>query len=170
MAEFREDTDIFPVLTQLAECATAQLVKDGLDPISAVSVQPGQQGVMDYVGNGKDCGEIIINVNQGYPVGPFPNQSADATCTTQMAYEVQLGIFRCAPQPSGPKNALRMPSSAEQTNAARIALADMSSMRRAIQCCMQTTGRQYTLRSFTPYGPTGNAVGGYWLVVVGMPR
>jgi hypothetical protein len=145
------------------------LVKDGLEPIDLVSIQPGNNGILDYVGNGKNCGEIIINVNQGYPVGPFPTQNSSATCSTEMAYEVRLGIFRCAPQPAGPKQSLRMPTAAEQTNAARIALADMSSMRRAIQCCMQTTGRQYVLRAFQSYGPQGNVVGGNWTVIVGTP-
>lgn len=168
MAEFTEDTDIWPVLTALAECATAQLVKDGLEPITHVSIQPGNTGVLDYVGMPTGfCGEIVININQGYPVAPFPNQAAGATCASEMAYEVQLGIFRCAPQPKGSKQAMKMPTSAEQVNAARVAMADMSSMRRAIACCMQKTGRQYNLRAFQSYGPQGNVVGGNWTVIVG---
>lgn len=167
MAEFREDTDVYPVMLALAECATAELVKSGLTPITKVTVQPGPNPVMDYVGNGDDCGEIIVNLNTGFPVDGFPNPAEDGLCTSEFAYEVALAIFRCAPPLHGTKNAPLPPTPEEQTNATREYLADMAAMKRAILCCMQQQKRQYVLRVWTGYGPSGNVVGGVWTVLVG---
>jgi hypothetical protein len=163
MAEFREDTGIYPVMIALATCATEELVKSGLTAIDKVTIQPGLTPVQDYVGNGDDCGEIIVNLTSTFPSDPFPSPVQNATCAVDLAYEVQLGIFRCAPA----MEVNEPPSPAEQLNATRENLADMAAMHRAIRCCMQTMSRAYSLRAFAPYGPSGNVVGGIWTVIVG---
>lgn len=167
MAEFTEETEIYPVLIQLAACAQAELVKRGLPEIDKVTVQPGVTPVQDYVGNGKDCGEIIVNMTTSYPVNPFPNpdQGGAASCASEFAYEVQLAIFRCAPPVKGTAQRPIFPTAVEQLEATRLHLADMAAAKAAIKCCMKD--RQYAIRTFQPYGPSGNVVGGVWTVVVG---
>lgn len=170
MAEFREDTGIFPTMLTLAECAQRELVKSGLPEIDKVTLQPGGTSVMDYVGNGKDCGEITVNFTQSYPVNPFPTPDATGSCASAFAYEIVLAIFRCSPSMDGSKQSPRPPSPVKQLAATRLYTADMAAMRRAIQCCMQENEMDYALRAWTPYGPSGLVVGGWWTVVVGGPQ
>jgi hypothetical protein len=167
MAEFVEEREIYPVLVQLAACAQAEVANRGLPEVGKVTVQPGVIPVQDYVGNGRDCAEIIVNMTASYPVNPFPSpdQGGIASCASEFAYEVQLGIFRCAPPVKGTRQNPIFPSPADQLEATRLHLADMAAGKAAIKCCM--ADRQYTIRSFEPYGPTGNVVGGVWTVVVG---
>lgn len=164
--EFVEDTDIYPTMLQLVACAQAENDRSGLPAVGYAMVQPGVQVVLDHVGNGKECAEIIVNMTTSYPVDIFPNPDFTGTCSSTMAYEVQLAIFRCSPQP---KNG-RAPSITEQLESTRIHLADKAAMLRAIQCCFQTQKRDYIVRSFLPYGPQGVVVGGAWLIVVGGPK
>jgi hypothetical protein len=153
-------------MLQLLECARLQLVKDGLEPADKTMLQAGLSPVVDWAGNGS-CGELIVNLRTGNPINGFPSPDATGNCASEMAYEVDLALFRCAPQPTGKSPNLKPPTPAAQTNAAREHLADMQSLKRAIQCCMSKTGSQYLIRQFTPYGPQGGAVGAIWTVLVG---
>lgn len=168
MVAFREDSDVYPVLIALSTCANDELAKSGLDPVAYTTIQPSAVPTMDYVGNGKDCAEMILNVTLGYPVtGAALQQDVTGSCATTPGFDIQLGLFRCAPPMVGTKTNPRPPTPATWLNAERVVLADMAAMRRAIQCCMQTTERDYVLRNWQPYGPSGMAMGGVWTVTVG---
>lgn len=166
MAEFREDTGIYPVLIALAAGTEAELVSSGLGDRYITTVQPGQTPVIDYVGLGKECAEIIVNLVQAYPSSIFPNPDPTGACGIQLAYEVQVGVMRCAPPMGGTKAAPKPPTPAEVLNSARQHTADMAAVHRAI-CKVLRPTRQYAIATFAPYGPEGNAVGGTWTVVVG---
>jgi hypothetical protein len=166
MADFREDDSIYPVLLAMLECAELELEKSGLPPVGYASIQPGALPVLDHVGNGKECDEMIINVTNGFPTNGFPIIDQFGTCGSAMAFEVQLGVFRCAPVPAGklPQN-FKLPTPVQQLNATRLHLADMQAMKRALACCLKNY--EYVIRTWLPYGPAGGAVGGAWLVAVG---
>jgi hypothetical protein len=167
VAEFIEDTEIYPVMISLSACAVESLAKSGLPAADFVTVQPGLTPVQDYVGNGKSCSEIIINMLNSFPANPFPNPDQSATCASELAYQLQIGLFRCAAPMGGTKQSPKPPTPAEQLNSTRQHLADMAAMKRAIACCMGRESRSYVLQGFTPYGPSGNVVGGSWTFLVG---
>ena len=166
MPELREDFEIFPLLTRLIECTQAELERSGLPPTISVVV-PGQLAINDHAGNGKECDELVVNVVQAYPYEVFPNPSDRALCTSPMAYEVQVTIFRCAANPEGTRQSPKPPTPAAQLNSVRSHLADMQAMKRAILCCVRDDERLYALRTFTPVGPLGGVIGGTWSFVVG---
>jgi len=166
MPELREDGEIYPLLIDLLACAETELERSGLPPTISAIV-PGQLAINDYAGDGKNCDEMVVNVVQAYPYQDFPTPSDQASCTSPLAYEVQLTIFRCAANPTGTRQAPKPPTPAAQLESVRGHLADMQAMRRAIRCCMQNGERLYALRLFTPIGPTGGVIGGTWSFLVG---
>jgi hypothetical protein len=164
---FVEDQGAYPVMVALAACTEEQLITRDLPPISKVTLQPGLEPVMDYVGNGKECGEIIVNMLNAFPYGPFPNPSTEANCGTPIAYTIEVGIFRCAPPMRGTRERPRPPLPEEQLESTRLHLADMAAVHAAIRCCMKGfPDRSYVVLPFQPYGPSGGVVGGTWGVVV----
>lgn len=167
MPDYVEDQEIYGVMTQLAECTRLEIVNSGLVEIDNVMLQPSNLPVVDFAGNGKVCGQIVVNLNNAVPIAGFPNQDSLGTCSSEFADEIALWVFRCAPPVKGTKQAPIFPSPADQTNAARDQLADKAAMLRAIRCCMQKSERQYLIRNYQPYGPAGNTVGGVWTIFVG---
>lgn len=169
MADFVEDVGIYPTMISLATCVEAELIKSGI-PVDFVTVQPGLDPVLDHVGNGKSCSEAIVNLVTAFPAGAtFPAPDTGGTCGTELAYQLEVAVFRCSPQPKGKLPNLRLPTAVEQLESTRQHLADMAAVHRAIRCCFATKGsrREYAISGFAPYGPSGLVVGGVWGVVVG---
>jgi hypothetical protein len=164
MADFVEDNLIYPRLIAIAEGVQMAIAQNGLPIVERVSVQPGTEPVMDYVGNGKDCAEIIVNM-MGATIMPVSTAetASFSGCQPELVFQVAVGVFRCAPTPKG--NPPKMPTAADQLNATRLHLADMRASKRGI--CMALEGVQYEVNDFQPYGPEGGVVGGVWTVTVG---
>lgn len=167
MAEFVEDVGIYPTMIELLTQVELENDRSGLPVLDFTSVQPGSQPVIDHVGNGKQCSELVVNLVSTFPTQGFPNPDPDGSCGTELAYEIQVAVFRCAKVPKGNSASnLRLPTEVDMLESTRLHTADMAAMHRAI--CKALKGkRKYVLRGFTPYGPEGGAVGGTWLLVVG---
>jgi hypothetical protein len=169
MAEVIGDTMILPVMADIAAEVAAELVRRGLDPITKVIVQPGSEFVVDYAGNGKDCGEIDVNLVQAYPTDNFPEPDVQGNCVSALAFELNVSVMRCAAPTHGTKQNPSPPTIAEQLESTAQHLADMQASRCAIKVVLARLERDYVLQAFTPIGPQGQTVGGTWTVIVRSP-
>lgn len=165
MPEFREATNIQSVLTRMADCVIAELASSGL-PEAKVTIQPGATPVLDYVGNGGNCGELIVSVPSSFPTESFPTPAERPTCVNELAYVVEVAIFRCVPTGKKVGSSFIPPSPEQVFESTRLHLADMQAAHRAIRCCLGGKN-QYVLGAWAPYGPEGGVAGGVWTVTVG---
>jgi hypothetical protein len=85
-----------------------------------------------------------------------------------MAYNIEVGVARCAPMGElGGPNGYVPPSVMENVEGIRIQLADMAAMRRAIQCCFGSAERDYILGPYTQVDVNGGGcLGGTFVVTV----
>lgn len=164
MPDYREDPGAYPVMVDLAAQVQKEIVKSGLDPIDKVTLQPGIQPVSDYAGNKSNCGEIIVNMTSAFATDAFPDAVPTATCSDELAFVVTVWVLRCAAPMGGTTQQPKPPSPEAQLASTRDHLADMQAVRRAIVCTFRDMDRQYVVGNFTPWGPSGNVVGGYWTV------
>lgn len=169
MAEVVGDAMILPVMVDLGAEVAAELVKRGLVPIDKIIIQPGSEFVVDYAGNGKDCGEIDVNLVQAYPTDNFPEPDATGNCVSALAFELNVSIMRCAAPTHGTAQSPKPPTLAEQLASTAEHLADMQAARCAIKVVLARLERDYVLQAFTPIGPQGQTVGGTWTVIVRSP-
>ena len=158
------DHVIWPVLVSLAECLCQQITDSGLPEPCFCGILPGGPEVaFDYCDSCEDgtCGQAWVRLGNVFPSTVFPAPQVDnAKCTSPLAFEVEVGIVRCAPA-MGDEG--QPPSLGDQFVTAQLAVADMMAMRRAILCCANSTkGRDYYLGAYSPIGPEGGCVGGSW--------
>ncbi len=166
MAVYTEDTGAYPIMVALTACVATELEKRHLPAAGKVTLQVGQSPSIDYVGLGKDCAELIVNLMTSFPVGNFPEADSLATCGSPLAYTVQVSLLRCAPVLRA--QGKQPPSMEDQLESTRLHLADMQAVRAAIACCFADTDRQYVLGTFIPYAG-GNVVGGVWTITFSGP-
>lgn len=169
MPPFVEDKGAYPVMIRIAALVQEEVKKRGLPEISVATLQPGISTVVDYTGNGDNCAEVIVNLTNAVPMSNFPVVDTQGTCATELGFQIEVAIFRCAPMMRGSQNNPIPPAPEEQLEATRLHLADMQAARAAIRCAMGETDRNYVLGAFTPYGPSGGVVGGIWVLTFGMP-
>jgi len=159
MPDLIDDQGVWPRLIALRDCLCEEIEKSGLPSVCYCEVMPGSIPVFDY----SDDGMAWVRLGQAFPSTIFPQQSLDlrSSCTTGLAYEVEVGIVRCPP---GLDHHGRPPTAEDEFEATRIQLADMAAMRRAIQCCFK--GKDAVLGAYTPIGPDEGALGGTWTVSI----
>lgn len=162
MAVYTEDTGAYPIMIQLAACVEQELAKRDLPAASKVTLQAGAIPSIDYVGLGKECSELIVNLMTAFPVSTFPEADTSGNCASPLAYQVQVSLLRCAPPLRA--QGKQPPSIEDQLEGARLHLADMQAVHAAVRCCFAKTDREYVLAPFQPYGPQGNVVGGVWTI------
>ena len=167
MAAFREDDIAYPRMVELAACLCTELTASGLPDVCFCGVLPGAMVALDTCGGcgatGK-CGQAWVRLVSVFPSNNFPNPDSAPTCASLLAFELEIGVMRCAPAMDSRGNP---PTVAQQLDAVRLQTADMLAMRRAVACCMGGTDNAYFLGTYSPYGPQGGCVGGSWTVVVG---
>ncbi len=162
---FVDDAQALPLMEDLLEAVVAENDKRHLPAIAFKMLQPGQNPILDHAGNDRDgCSEVIVWMTNAFPVSDsgFPEPATKANCATEMAFELNVGVYRCLEIED--KDGIPTPD--EQIAQTRIVLADMASMKNAIRCWLQGK-RQYNLGAYAQFGPGGNAVGGGWTVTVG---
>jgi hypothetical protein len=170
MAEFREDTSIYPRMIELSACLCTEIENSGLPtPCSCGPMVGGL--VLDYCGTCKDgsCGgQAWVRLVQAFPSTDFPSQLLELrNCTAPLAFELEIGIVRC--KPVGTSSGVRgfVPPSLEQNvSALRLQTADIAAMRRAVLCCFGETDTDYILGTYTPISPDGDCLGGVFNVYV----
>lgn len=156
---YTEDQGVWPHLVALRDCLRDAIEKRGLPMPCLLEVFPGSFTPFDT----PEEGQAWVRLAQAFPTVQFPNQTQDwrSSCGTNLAYVIEVGIIRCAPQMSEGGD---MPTAEEEFEATRLQMADMAAMRLAIQCCFAR--RPALLGAYTPLGPEGLALGGTWSVTI----
>ena len=160
------DKVIWPILVNLAECLCTQIRDSGLPEPCFCGILSGFEVAYDYCDGCDDgtCGQAWVRLNQMYPSRAFPAPDVDqGKCTSPLAFEIVVGIVRCAPQPGDDGTP---PNVGDQFATAQLVTADAMAMRRAIMCCAEANhGRDYLLGTYAPVGPEGGCVGGTWSTI-----
>lgn len=150
------DTVFWPFLLDLRSCLCNELAVSAPEQsLCLCSVVPG---VPDFAGvvNGK--GQAWVRLVSVFPSSSPPAVDTTMTnCDAPLAATVEVGVVRCSPV-AGTR---QVPQDAWEASA-ELVMSDMMAIYRAI-CC---TGRTIYRSSYTPYGPQGGVVGGFWSIVV----
>jgi hypothetical protein len=154
-------------LTALATCLCAEIV----DPVNDVpdvcfcGVIPGEAASAMYGGDCKTkCGMAWTRLITAYGAAGVGNVSnLPGNCATGIGFDVELGMLRCTPIGT----ATTPPKPEELLASSQLQLADMMVMRKAIACCPGS--RDWALGTYTPMGPGGGLVGGFWTIQMWIP-
>lgn len=159
-----EDKIAWPVMVALADCLCTELVSSGLPPTCICSPMPGEAIAADYVSS--EQGMAWVRVASVYPSSVFPAQDQSAAgCLMPMAIQLEVGALYCAPVVEG--RSKNPPGLAAMYDSARLQMAAMAAMQRAIECCLGSVSRKHvSLGPYAPLGPDGGVVGGFWTVTV----
>ncbi len=157
----RDDILVWPTVTALTTCLCQELVSSGLPPVCLCAPVPGADVALDYVT--EDAGMAWVRLAAAFPTLQFPAQATAPSCVTPLAFTLDVGVAYCAPVPEPDGSP---PGLAALFDATRLQLAAMAAARRAIVCCLGTSARTAVLGQYTPYGPAGGVVGGWWTVAV----
>ncbi len=170
MAEFREDTAIYPKMIELSACLCEEITASGLPEPCSCGPMIGSL-VLDYCGTCKDgsCGgQAWVRLVQAFPSTDFPNQLTDLrNCNAPLAFELEIGVARC--KPIGTASGVRgyvPPTNEQNIEALRLQTADIAAMRRAVMCCFGADDTDYILGSYTPFPTVGDCLGGTFNVYV----
>jgi hypothetical protein len=151
------------MLLDLASCVCAELDKAGLPPTCFCGVIPGEVA-FDHCGNNCDSGDCG-GMAWVSPRVITPSEVAFGTVTSVAPRRCQVpmldigfeaGIVRCAPTPDSDGTP---PSMAVYLEAARLQMADMAAIERALLCCQSEAPR---LDTWVSVGPEGGCLGGVW--------
>lgn len=155
MADYT-DAPVFASMVALQQCVCEEIEKRGLPSVCFCGVVPGSTAVLDFA----EEGMAWVRLNTAAPSIVFPSQDQSLrSCGAPLAYQFEVGIVRCAPTLDDDGSP---PTLEEQFEATRLQMADMEAIRAAIQCCLPNASK--ILNSYTPYGPQGGALGGWWTV------
>ena len=151
---YREDTTIWPVLEELQRCLCATLDEHGVMPGKCLcGIVPGAEVSWDF-----PDGIAWVRLIAVAPVAGLDRSS----CGVPLEAEIEVGVLNCAPTPTA-RGVL--PDEAALRESARLQMAAMDAMRRAITCCYE--GDHLSLGIYTPLGPQGGLVGGSWTATYG---
>lgn len=153
-----EDDAIWPLMVQMQQCLCETLTERGLMPGDCFcGILPGEQAVWDY-----SDGLAYVRLVDSYPSTTFPsaNTTPSVSCSAMLVATLEVGLLQCMPI-----NADGSPLSQEQsTEVSRLQMAGMRAIQQAIACCDLPL---VVLGSYTPQGPQGGLVGGFWQINVG---
>jgi hypothetical protein len=153
-------------LAALAECLCAQIATDGLPEPCFCGLVPGEAPAVEYVTNCSDdkCGMAWVRLSAVAPITGIgiPNITIN-NCNSVIGFDAEVGIMRCAPVGDQDGNP---PSDEELLAAADLQIADMMAMYRAMACCEAL--EEFIIETYTPIGPDGVAVGGFWTLSAGL--
>lgn len=150
----------FPIMADLAESLTRELRRAGLlDDLCILTVMPGEQVAWDYVDEG---GMAWVRLVRAFPTAAFPEPDVSVgNCVYTLGYEVEMGALRQAP---GIDQHGNLPTEDDHLLCVEKQYADMEAMYRAL------TNVDIDLKvvnDYTPVGPAGGGVGGFWGAIVG---
>lgn len=155
------DNRVFALLAEVATCLCAQIAADGLPDVCFCGVLPGEVTIADYASEcDAACGMAYVRMTSMYPSVAVGTPSEQAgNCATGLGIEVEVGILRCAPMPDSDGSP---PGADEQLAATQLQIADALAAWKAISCCQNN--QDFLLGTYTPVGPQGDVVGGFWAV------
>lgn len=157
-----DDVSIYPVLAELVACLCAEL---GEEAPCFCGLIVGQQEIPVEYDGCESCAAGYVRLDNVYPARDFPNQDQDARCYTSMAFAVTVGVARCAPMGDGEYP----PTAEEWAEFARVTMADMAMIRRAISCCLRDDkfeDIEYVMGTYTPIPNMGGVGGGEWSLTI----
>lgn len=166
MAEYTEDTIVYPTMIKIAACLETELTKAGLPQLCFLGIMPGNQVALDFCdgcGTHGQCGQAWVRLVTAYPSSSFPNPDNTARVNVDLAYVLEVAVMRCAPKPDSQGNP---PGVADMLESTRLQMADMAAIRRALECCLKDVEVDYSLGSYSAYGPQGGCVGGSWTITL----
>lgn len=155
------DTQIYPIMAELSACLCAELAEHD-EPTCFCGIIFGEEIPVGL--DGEECTSAYVRLVNAFPSNSFPQPDDGASCATSMAYVLAVGIVR----PMLILEDNELPSEASLIEEARVALADMAAIRRAIRCCLtdeKFEDLQYVLGQFTPAGQ--GLRGGEFAVTIG---
>lgn len=153
------DIIVYPVLVELATRLEAELTASEIPVPGFLALMPGVEVPRDFA-DGECDGQGWVRLSSVYPSTNFPEPDVTPARTwTQLGFDIEVGISRCLPTLDENNEP---PTVAQNLAAVALQLADMAAMRRAICKTMVTLKRDFVLGSYTPEGPDGGTVGGYW--------
>jgi hypothetical protein len=147
-----------------------ELQKPGHDSkLCHVTKYPGAEVPTDVGAESGCMGQLYVTYTTAFPTTTFPNPGiTDDNCTYTLAFPLQVGIHRTVPVMSNPFGGTpQYPSDTDLSNATEKQVADMLAMHRAIQR-LRDDVEQLVIGTYTPTGPDGGAVGGYWSLTIGL--
>lgn len=161
----------FNTIARLVDCLRSELAKANGPDLCYIGLQIGDRpaflGLADC--KGKQCGVAWVRLVGIYPSSSFPlpdDGSQPGNCQSPMAYEVEIGVARCAPQPEGRE---MYPDSGKVFDALRLYMSDSRAMRSALLCCLpaevkKRDGRdiRVMLGNWTPLEQGAGTSGGTW--------
>ena len=150
-------------MTDLATCLCAQIVVDLSPEPCWCGVMPGQEALLEALGDACDGGIAWVRLITSYP-SQIVGQASTLTgnCGMGTGFDLEVGIARVVTVEE------EAPDPAEALAAVEQQIKDMDTMRRAIGCCPALPKPDYILGAYTPLGPLGGVVGGSWTVFVGL--
>lgn len=169
------DNPFHLVLSRLTDCLCEELAKAkgpglcycglwagaGQPPLGAIDCKDG------------DCGVAWVRLIGAAPSASFPTPDEDATtsCGSPMAFDVEVGVARCAPRPQGRD---QWPDPQEMFEANRLYLSDMAAVQRALLCCLpkrqaEAGGREILVSAsaWAPLEMAAGKSGGTWTASIG---
>lgn len=149
-------------LEQVAACLCIQIAADDLPGLCFCGVVSGAQVALDYGGGTEGCqegcGMAWVRLVTLYPSSAAGVPSEEAgNCGEGLGIEIEVGIVRCAWTPDEDGAG---PTEADLLSDTELQVADAMTMRRAIICC--APAKDINMGVYTPYGPQGATVGGFW--------
>lgn len=162
-----DDRKIWPILSELSACLCGMLTETGFTPcFCGVLYSQTQTPPVDLDGCDA-CGAGYVRLNTGFPsTVEFPQPDQQATCRSVLAFDVTVGIVRCAPAGDNYGNP---PSSDELVDFARTIFSDMALIHRAIACCLvdaKFEDIEYVLGTYTQLPAEGGVGGGEWQLTI----
>lgn len=148
-------------LVTLLDDARASLIDCGSGDVCRAMVWPGE--IVAFIGCGFDCadsttcGQLWVRLVTSFTYRSFPIPEPDPTCLNMIAHQIEVGVVRC--MPVGDEEP---PSDDTISETALLQMRDARALRQAIA----KVDGAYTLDQYTPIGPSGDCVGGSWLVSV----
>lgn len=158
-----------PILTfqnKLVECVCTHLEHAGSGPTCWCGLYPGVAVSWEgcgECGNGA-CGMGYVRPGRVFPYATFPSAVLDASCVKPIAYQFEVGVLRCFPTMNDQGE---FPPAEEITEVTNKVTQDAWALHRAIRCCKDDDFRgTVTIQEWTPIGPAGGCVGGFWTIYV----
>jgi hypothetical protein len=170
------DDPIFEVISRLSDCLCSELAAANGPALCYCGLWVGTEappvGYADCT-DGKECGAAWVRLVTGFPstVFPIPDQGVDGSGAVPLAFEVEIGVARCAPRAQGRE---LFPSKQSLFEAQRLYASDMRASRRALMCCLPQVQKaaggfdiQVGLGLYTPLENAAGKSGGSWQGFIG---
>jgi hypothetical protein len=154
---------ITPHLVTLTECVCEELAATGAGPTCWCGMYAGALPAWDYCGScdGDVCGMGYVRVVTAFPYEVFPIPTLDNTCRRELAWQIEVGAMRCIPVHD---DGLPL-AEADMAEVWVGQMLDTWALYKALTCC-EAPGM--SVQSYTPVGPEGGCVGGFWTAYVSM--